>query len=60
MQAFVRNVGTHTLMPREYIKRLNSQDKSTDAVCGGRPSCSSKEVSVMEMERRPRNHPVSR
>jgi hypothetical protein len=34
IHAFVRNVGTHGLMIREYIKREDPQDKSTDAAMG--------------------------
>jgi hypothetical protein len=33
-QASVRNVGTHGLMLREYIKRKNRKIQSTNAVMG--------------------------
>lgn len=39
-------------MIREKSKELNSKDESTDAKNRGGSACSSKEVSVMEMERR--------
>ena len=51
-QASVRNVGTCAPMPRENSKRRTRKDKSTDAGCRGGTACSSKETSVMGVERR--------
>ncbi len=50
-QATVRNMGTHGLMSREYIKRKNHKIRVLIQPWG-RLGCSSVEAPVMGMERR--------
>ncbi|MCB5877774.1 hypothetical protein LIR51_23450 [Blautia producta] len=50
-QASVRNVGTHGLMLREYIKRKNCKIR-VPMQPWGQIGCSSEEIPVMGTERR--------
>ena len=52
IQALVRNVGNCVLMIREKLKQSDCESKSTEAKHSGGLTCSSDEISVMEMEQR--------
>ena len=52
IQACVRNVGNCASMIREKLKQSHCESESTEAKRSDGLTCSSAEVSVMEMERR--------
>ena len=52
IQALVRNVGNCALMIREKLEQSDCEGESTEAKHSDGLTCSSDEVSVMEMERR--------
>jgi len=52
IQALVRNVGNCASMIREKLKQSHCESESTEAKRSDGLTCSSAEVSVMEMERR--------
>lgn len=52
IQAFTWNLGTYIAVLRESIKWRPHKILSIDTECRGGSTCSSGEVSVMEMERR--------
>jgi hypothetical protein len=52
IQVLVGNVGNCALMIREKLKQSNCESESTEAKHSDGLTCSSEEVSVMEMERR--------
>lgn len=52
MEAFIWNVGTYHEMVRETFKPLTCKNQRINVYDRGGLSCSSVEISVMEMERR--------